>query len=40
VAVVVPGGGDDLAAGEEADAFGAVGVGVEVQRALPAAEGW
>lgn len=39
VARVEPAGGDNLAAGEEVDALGAVGVGVAEERVLPAAEG-
>lgn len=39
VAGVEPAGGDDLATGEEVDAFGAVCVGVAEKGVLPAAEG-
>ena len=39
VAGVEPAGGDDLVAGVEAEALGAVRVGVAEQRGLPAAEG-
>src|SRR5664279_482843 len=39
VAGVEPAGGDDLVAGVEVEALGAVGVGVPEKRGLPAAEG-